>query len=109
FSLTGDFNGDGHPDLVTYNANSDDVAVRLGLGDGTFQPAQFIPVGNYPGGLAVSDFNGDGHLDLIVPYSGQAEGSLLLGRGDGTFQKEVRIPWARAVVGRSDILVDVNG
>src|SRR5262249_41162686 len=39
-----DFNGDGHPDLVTYDTYADDIAVRLGLGDGTFQPAQFIPV-----------------------------------------------------------------
>src|SRR5262249_16548650 len=107
FSLTGDFNGDGIPDLVTYNANSDDVAVMLGLGDGTFQPALLIPLGIHPGGLGVSDFNGDGHLDILVTYAGQPEGALLLGRGDGTFQREVRIPVSR--VGGVRRLADVNG
>src|SRR5262249_44698144 len=33
---TVDFNGDGHPDLVTNNKYSDDITVMLGLGDGTF-------------------------------------------------------------------------
>jgi hypothetical protein len=107
-AVTGDFNGDGIPDLVTYNLDADDLAVLLGLGDGTFQPALLIPVGNYPNGLTASDFNGDGHLDLLVSYSGQTEGSLLLGWGDGTFQKEVRIPLAR-VGNWSGTMGDVNG
>src|SRR5262245_8400553 len=106
-SATGDFNGDGIVDLLTYDANSDDVAVMLGLGDGTFQPALLIPLGIHPGGLGVSDFNGDGHQDILVTYPGQAEGALLLGRGDGTFQKEVRIPVSR--VGGVRGLADVNG
>src|SRR5262249_14859176 len=36
----GDFNGDGHLDLVTANFNTDTVSVLLGNGDGTFQAAQ---------------------------------------------------------------------
>ncbi|MFE1886931.1 FG-GAP repeat domain-containing protein, partial [Streptomyces diastatochromogenes] len=32
----GDFNGDGKLDLVTANANSDNVSVLPGIGDGTF-------------------------------------------------------------------------
>ncbi len=35
----GDLNGDGKPDLVVTNGESDTVGVLLGNGDGTFQPA----------------------------------------------------------------------
>jgi hypothetical protein len=36
--VTGDFNGDGRPDLVTVNGITDTVQVLLGNGDGTFTP-----------------------------------------------------------------------
>ena len=43
---TGDFNGDGKPDLVTANAGSNSVSVLLGNGDGTFQNAVNYAVGS---------------------------------------------------------------
>jgi len=40
---SGDFNGDGHTDLVAAELDSARIAVLLGNGDGTFQPATDYP------------------------------------------------------------------
>jgi hypothetical protein len=107
----GDLNGDGKPDLVVTNAcpltNADcsegafptshgAVAVLLGNGDGTFQPAvTFNSGGDYPSSVALADLNGDSKLDLIVANEcspGECAYSLvsvLMGNGDGTFQPPV--------------------
>src|SRR5687768_4168315 len=62
---TGDFNGDAVLDRAEANYLSEDVSIRLGNADGTYQPAQ-----NYatnasdfgPTCIVAGDFNGDGNL-----------------------------------------------
>ena len=56
----GDFNGDRVRDLAVANANSNNVSVLLGNGDGSFQVAQSFGAGTGPRSVAVGDFNGDG-------------------------------------------------
>ena len=62
----GDVNGDGKPDLVVANCNSDTVSVLLGNGNGTFQAQQTFSTGFDPVSVAVGDVNGDGIPDLVV-------------------------------------------
>ena len=81
----GDFNGDGVPDLVVANEGSNNVAVLLGNGDGTFRAAQFFPVGINPVWVVVGGFNGSRVQDLAVPNINANNISVLLGNGDGTF------------------------
>src|SRR5271157_4070862 len=85
---TGDFNGDGFPDIATPNSDGATVSVLLGKGNGTFQPQQAFPAGVQPYAVAAADFNGDGVLDLAVANSGENTVSVLLGKGDGTFQTQ---------------------
>ncbi len=80
--VTGDFTGSGILDLAVAG---DTVNVFLGLGDGTFQPAQTIDDGHTPLTLVVGDVSGDGIPDLIVLNTDDTL-SVLLGQGDGTFQ-----------------------
>jgi hypothetical protein len=91
----GDLRGNGKLDIVTADtsppAPAGSLIIRLGNGDGTFQPAVQIPVANgfLPHtGLVLADLNGDGKLDLAVTSGGDAV-SVLLGNGDGTFQAAI--------------------
>jgi hypothetical protein len=91
---TGDFNGDGHADLVvvnnldtetiivgrfgsiTHNFNPGTASVFLGNGDGTFAAAHNLGAGTSPGSEGVGDFNGDGRLDFAV--NNQVTGTLTI-------------------------------
>jgi len=81
----GDFRGIGKQDLAIANsANSIDI--KLGNGDGTFQPAVNYPlVSGYPIGIVAADVNGDGKQDLVVLLAHTKMVIILLGNGDGTF------------------------
>jgi hypothetical protein len=84
---TADFNRDGSLDLAVAQTNGT-VSIFLGLGDGTFRPAQ-VPtttVGGTPDALAVADFNNDGTPDLAVASATSNTVSILLGNGDGSFR-----------------------
>ncbi|MDR3726332.1 MAG: FG-GAP-like repeat-containing protein [Terracidiphilus sp.] len=90
---TGDFNGDGIPDLA-YTSNGNNTTARvlsilLGKGDGTFTQGQSIslPSGICTCAINIADVNGDGKLDLILGGGGQPQVSIALfpGNGDGTF------------------------
>jgi trimeric autotransporter adhesin len=85
--VSGDFNGDGFPDLAVSNYAESMVSIYLGKGDGTFVQAPNSPFGancncQY---MVVGDFNGDGKPDLVLQGSGHSAIDVLLGNGDGTF------------------------
>ena len=109
YIATGDFNGDGIPDLVVANLLSNNVSILLGKvnRNGTFQGAVNYPVGTHPNSIAVGDFNYDGKLDLAVSNGDSNDVSIMLGRGDGTFQAAVSYP--AGFQARSVIMGDFNG
>jgi hypothetical protein len=77
----GDLNGDGFPDLVEVDGESEQTQVLLGDGTGGFKPGILIPNG-INGLLPIAaDVNGDGIPDLLFPAGPTVE----LGKGDGTF------------------------
>ncbi|MBV8063110.1 MAG: VCBS repeat-containing protein [Nevskia sp.] len=85
--LAADLNGDGLPDLVTVNYNSNNVSVLLGKGKGAFAARKNFEVGTYPDAVAVADLNGDGRPDLIVANYQDGTVSVLLNttpKGAGT-------------------------
>ncbi|MBN2615960.1 MAG: VCBS repeat-containing protein, partial [Bacteroidales bacterium] len=86
---TGDFNGDGIPDLVVPNLNNNSVSILLGQGNGSYSTKADYGTGSAPQSVAVGDFNGDGIQDLAVANNGSNTVSVLLGNGDGTFAAKV--------------------
>jgi hypothetical protein len=86
-----DVNLDGKLDIVCANAGpgtqtSSTVSVFLGDGAGAFAPRLDIPVGRWPGAVAVGDLDGDGLPDLAVAENDFNETlSLLHGLGNGGF------------------------
>jgi FG-GAP-like repeat len=90
-----DFNGDGHPDIVTTNLDDGTATVLLGDGKGGFRnaPGSPFPAGAKPWQVAIDDVNGDGKADLlIIPYerdipdASQNAVIVLLGDGKGSFR-----------------------
>ena len=85
----GDFDEDGHMDLVTTHADS--VAFWRGHGNGSFDVGVLYSIGDWaPKYLTVADLDGDGHLDVATSNFGntfQEESvSILRGWGDGGFK-----------------------
>jgi serine/threonine protein kinase len=103
----GDFNRDGHLDLVVSNMKSNTISVLLGRGDGTFRPAVEQATGRGPHGLVVADFNGDGRVDLAVCNTKDHTISILLGKGDGTFRPARSLATDKGPLGLA--VGDVNG
>lgn len=99
---SGDFNGDGHTDLVVVN-NKDTptfgrtigqnlpgtASVLLGNGDATFQAPRNFAVGTSPGPVVTGDFNADGLLDFAVANRVSGTVSVFAGAGGGNFQQRV--------------------
>ena len=122
----GDVNGDGKLDIAVTNycgegncAGDGSVAVLLGNGDGTFNPATTYDSGGFfAQAVAIGDVDGDGRPDLIVgnycaPKPKQPGCSphgavgVLFGMGNGTFEPPTTFltPDPAATIA----IADVNG
>jgi hypothetical protein len=114
---TGDWNGDGHPDLAATLwssnwPNDDHVAILLGDGAGGFAAPVRVPIGPQPMALASADLNGDGNPDLVAAYRRRTQDlnggvSVLLGDGHGGFGSRLDLPVG--IEPRGLALGDLNG
>jgi len=115
-----DLNGDGFPEVITANQDSDTATVYVNDGKGGFS----APGGGYVGYLtqgqmntvsiapstsfALVDVNGDGHKDLVTfengaqfPLPGVV--AVLLGNGNGNFASPIRSPIFDNYQGANDL------
>jgi uncharacterized protein (TIGR03437 family) len=113
--VSGDFNGDGKPDLAyltaagtgsflvskhEFTVDNQTLAVALGNGNGTFQTPSTYPWKGAIFALAAADVNGDGFLDLYSAGASPSASSsdtlaasviVMLGDGKGNFKQSFSV------------------
>ena len=78
--IAGDFNYDGNLDIVVANAGTNNVALMIGNGNGSFAAPIFYPM-NYdsrPNWVVFGDFNNDRWVDIAVANYGADNIKILL-------------------------------
>ncbi|MGG3886642.1 FG-GAP repeat domain-containing protein [Brevibacillus panacihumi] len=63
---TADLDQDGNEDLILLSAQSNQLAIFMGKGDGTFESVRYHTLRDRGSDFAIGDFDGDGKLDLAV-------------------------------------------
>lgn len=93
-----DVDVDGDWDIVTANTTTNDVAVFINSGTGTFpNPTTFSTGGTSPSQIASADFNGDGYRDVVVVDTATgASAFVLLNTGAGGFGAPIAVPVSQA-------------
>ncbi len=92
-----DLNGDGNADIVTANADTDNVTVRQGNGDGTFAAAHLYPAGDEPVDLECCDVDGDGDPDVVTANRSPSQVNVLFNDGMNGEVLQLSAPTAYAV------------
>jgi hypothetical protein len=105
-----DFNSDGKQDLAIVNQTTNNVAILLGNGDGTFAEATGSPisVGLNPVAIASGDLAGNARADLAVVNQTDASVTILLSNGNGTFAPGPNSPLTTASTPTGIALADFN-
>ena len=108
YMVSGDFNGDGIPDLAVANTGSSTVSILLGSSRGTFTAGTALQTGATPGSITLGDFNRDGNVDVAVVIPSSDTIAIFFGNGDGTFTASTApvytLPQATGIV-----VADFNG
>jgi hypothetical protein len=112
YAVTGDFNGDGKPDVAVANNFSNDVSVLIGDGAGSLGAPATFAVGFRPDSIVTGDFNGDGNLDLATGNGSNGFGfstvSILLGDGKGSFSASTSYSLGNQSLTKSIATGDLN-
>jgi hypothetical protein len=87
FSVSGDVNRDGSPDLVVVSPTANVLSILENTGSGGFVAAPKIqlPSGAFPHGIAVADFNRDNCPDLATANEALNNVSIINGNCQGGF------------------------
>ncbi|CAF3337784.1 unnamed protein product, partial [Rotaria sp. Silwood2] len=106
----GDFNNDGHLDIVTTLYYWGMLGVFLGYGNGTFTSLSTYSDMHFsqPRAVTVGDVNNDNQLDIIEVKRGINSISIVLGHGNGTFANPILYSAGPDTAPRSIAVGDFN-
>ena len=106
-----DINDDQRVDIIIANYGSDNVGVRLNLGNGMFtgQTTYSTGSGSEPYSVIVADVNGDNKPDIIVADSGTNNVGVLLNLGNTMFTSQTTYSTGGSSSPQSVVTADING
>jgi hypothetical protein len=109
--VVADFNGDGHPDVVTDSWGTNQIELLLGDGKGGLQtPGNYFATGRRPyERLRSADFNRDGIPDIVTTNLDDGTVSILLGDGKGGFRNAPGSPFPAGAKPWQVAIDDVDG
>jgi flagellin-like hook-associated protein FlgL len=79
---TGDFNGDGIPDIVSSDSVSGTISILLNNGNGTFAAAQSYVASSAGDSVLVADFDADGVSDIASASQANQVIGVFFGNGE---------------------------
>ena len=88
---TGDFDGDGRPDVAAASTGTSDVTIVLNSRAG-MTTRVYSTNGSSARGIVAVDLDRDGALDVVTANRGTSTLEVLDGKGDGTFAAAVASP-----------------
>jgi hypothetical protein len=106
---TGDFNEDGHLDILM-EASEGDMLLMTGKGDGGFSEPTRLGLAA-AGYFATADLDGDTHLDLVAGLVAEGTVGVFKGSGNGNFDRRTILdtPISASMSRRGEInLGDIN-
>ena len=88
--VAGDFNNDGHLDIVFASSITNTICVLFGYGTSEFSLGTTYDTGYEcgPCSVATGDLNNDGQLDIVIAISSISNVRILLGYGNGEFSSQ---------------------
>ncbi len=97
----GDFDGDGHKDLVAVN-HYQNLGMLLNNGDGTFAGSTSVPLNGQALDVVVGDLDGDGKLDLAAAMIGSRVSGYYTGYYGGTYPVYTSVGQLKVLLGNGD-------
>ena len=106
----GDFNKDGHLDIVVTCFGNNYIYKLFGSGNGSFTEPIPILIQQYsmPTAVVVADFNRDNRLDIAVVNSNLYDTDIMLGEANGTFAEPITYSTAASRSVNSIVAGDFN-
>jgi hypothetical protein len=109
--VAADFDGDGHPDVVTDSWGTNQIELLLGDGKGGLEtPGKYFATGRRPyERLRSADFNRDGIPDIVTTNLDDGTVTILLGDGKGGFRNAPGSPFPAGAKPWEVAIDDVDG
>ena len=110
-SVVADFDGDGWQDIAVAGFGSDEVAVHLNAGNGTFPSFQAYAVGQAAADIVARDMTNDGFIDLVVASTGDQRIDILVNDRTGGFTlgQSINLGYTPASISAFDFQENTNG